>query len=103
MMMTDEEIIAKLEETTTKAEQLQGETLCTILRRNAGVRYLRPYLQGHRGGPHIDKETFRRTVPLSSYDDYADYIGRMADGDFPCDDDDTPLMSFDPLLLFFYR
>lgn len=103
-MLTDEEIIAKLEETTTKAEQLQRETLCTILQRNAGVQYLLPYLQGHRGDSPIDKETFRLTVPLSSYDDYADYIGKLADGDVLCDDaDDMPLMSFDPLLLFFYR
>lgn len=101
--MSDDEIIKKLEETTMNAEQLQRETLAVILERNAGVRYLQPYLQGYISEP-IDAATFRRVVPLSSYDDYADCINRLADGVLDdVNEDGQPLMSFDNLLCFFYR
>ncbi|KAL3531389.1 hypothetical protein ACH5RR_010711 [Cinchona calisaya] len=100
-MMSDDEIIKKLEETTMNAVQLQRETLAIILERNGGVSYLQPYLQGYNA-PVISAATFRRLVPLSSYEDYADYINRLADGVLD-DDNGQPLMSFDNLLYFFYR
>ncbi|THG04480.1 hypothetical protein TEA_022652 [Camellia sinensis var. sinensis] len=96
-MMTDDELITKLEETTKDAPRHQLDTLRAILERNAAVRYL------HRGYPTpsaVDAATFRRSVPLSCYDDdYADHILRIADGD---DDDDRPLLSVDSLVCFFY-
>ncbi|CAL5433103.1 unnamed protein product [Camellia sinensis] len=96
-MMTDDELITKLEETTKDAPRHQLDTLRAILERNAAVRYL------HRGYPTpsaVDAATFRRFVPLSCYDDdYADHILRIADGD---DDDDRPLLSVDSLVCFFY-
>lgn len=102
-MMRDEEIIEKVEETTKKAEQLQRETLSAILRRNASVRYLQAV--GYEDDDDDDsiggrEDSFRRVVPLSSYDDYAEYMGKLADGD---DEDGRPFLSFDPLLFFFYR
>ncbi|KAA8550916.1 hypothetical protein F0562_002600 [Nyssa sinensis] len=97
-MMTDEEIINKLEATTKDATRHQLDTLQTILECNAGVRYLQTYLRGYRSP--VDAVTFRRAVPLSCYDDYADDIHRMADGIIG--DDAQPLLSVDPLICFFY-
>ncbi|KAF8394477.1 hypothetical protein HHK36_020685 [Tetracentron sinense] len=99
--MTDEEILNKLEECTKDAKHLQLQTLQTILERNGCVRYLQPHLRGYSAP--VDADTFRRVVPLSSYDDYADSINCLADG---CsdhdDDDDPPILSVDPLVCFFY-
>lgn len=96
--MTDEEILRTLEDTTNDAVRHQLETLRKILEHQAGVSYLRSHLQGYSAT--VDAETFRRAVPLSSYDDYVDYIDRMADGLI---DLDQPLLSVDTLLCFFYR
>ncbi|KAG6703707.1 hypothetical protein I3842_07G099300 [Carya illinoinensis] len=96
--MTDEEILRMLEDTTKEASRHQLETLRSILERQAGVLYLRSHLQGHDEQP-VDAATFRRAVPLSSYDDYVDHIDRMADG---LVDHDLPLLSVDTLLCFFY-
>ncbi|CAL5433109.1 unnamed protein product [Camellia sinensis] len=96
-MMTDDELITKLEETTKDAPRHQLDTLRAILERNAAVRYLR---RGYPTPATVDAATFRRSVPLSCYDDdYADHILRIADGD---DDDDLPLLSVDSLVCFFY-
>lgn len=95
--MTDEEILRTLEDTTNDAVRHQLETLRKILEHQAGVSYLRSHLQGYSAT--VDAETFRRAVPLSSYDDYVDYIDRMADGLI---DLDQPLLSVDTLLCFFY-
>ncbi|GMP99897.1 hypothetical protein CsSME_00047202 [Camellia sinensis var. sinensis] len=96
-MMTDDELITKLEETTKDAPRHQLDTLRAILERNAAVRYLR---RGYPTPAAVDAATFRRSVPLSCYDDdYADHILRIADGD---DDDDRPLLSVDSLVCFFY-
>lgn len=97
--MTDEEILRMLEDTTMEASRHQLETLQSILERQAGVLYLRPHLHGHDEQP-VDDATFRRAVPLSSYDDYVDHIDRMADG---LVDHDLPLLSVDTLLCFFLR
>ncbi|CAL5357546.1 unnamed protein product [Camellia sinensis] len=96
-MMTDDELITKLEETTKDAPRHQLDTLRAILERNAGVRYLRRHYPTPAA---VDAATFRRSVPLSCYDDdYADHILRIADGS----DDDRPLLSVDSLVCFFYR
>lgn len=93
-MMTDEELREKLEESTRNAKHHQLETLRSILHHNGSVRYLQSF--SHKGDPS-DPATFTRVVPLSSYDDYVDYIHQMADGKH------DPLLSVDPLLCFFYR
>ncbi|KAJ4832370.1 hypothetical protein Tsubulata_050589 [Turnera subulata] len=74
--MTVEEVLQSFEESTKKAIDHQLHTLQSILAHQASVSYLRPYLSGHL--PPIDAATFRRLVPLSSYDDYADHIENMA-------------------------
>lgn len=103
-VISDDDIIEKLEETTRNAEQLQRETLRAILERNAGVRYLQPYLPRYHTHPVVlDPSTFRRVAPWSSNSDYADHIHKLADGVLHDCEDDKPLMSFDELLCFFYR
>uniref|UniRef100_A0A1D1YDG0 Putative indole-3-acetic acid-amido synthetase GH3.6 n=1 Tax=Anthurium amnicola TaxID=1678845 RepID=A0A1D1YDG0_9ARAE len=97
----DEEVLRRLEEYTRDAPRRQLETLRAILDRNAGCGYLRGYLLPPSGHPadHAppDAESFRRLVPVSSYDDYADHIQQMADGT-----GDTSALSSDPLVCFFY-
>ncbi|KAF2314917.1 hypothetical protein GH714_037166 [Hevea brasiliensis] len=95
--MTNEELLAKLEDSTKDAALHQLQTLHSILQHQAGVRYLWPFLSGYH--EPIDAETFRRLVPLSSYEDYADHISRMANGE---PDHDHPFLSVDPLVCFFY-
>lgn len=93
-MMTDEELIQKLEDLTINAPQHQMETLRSILLHNGTVRYLQPF---NKGPLPLDHSTFTRLVPLSSYEDYVDHINHMAEGK------DDPFLSVDPLLCFFYR
>lgn len=98
-MMTDEDILKKLEDSTKNATRHQLETLQSILERQSGVRYLQPYLSGCCAP--IDAATYKRTVPLSCYDDYADHINQLAGGDHG--QNDQPLLAVDPLVCFFYR
>ncbi|XP_042497141.1 probable indole-3-acetic acid-amido synthetase GH3.6 [Macadamia integrifolia] len=109
MMEGDKEIMKKLDESTCDAQRLQLQTLQSILQRNARVGYLQPHLhhlQASQNDDHdndndpltlLHPDTFRRLVPLSSYEDYAHLINRIADGLDP-----SSLLSFDPLLCFFY-
>ncbi|KAG8389398.1 hypothetical protein BUALT_Bualt02G0225100 [Buddleja alternifolia] len=99
-MATDDDVIGKLEHTFEDATRHQLETLVAILERNGGVSYLHPYLGGY-DEPPVDASTFRRSVPLSCYDDYDDHISKLADGVI-CDDRGQPLLSVDQLLCFFY-
>ncbi|KAJ4967746.1 hypothetical protein NE237_014447 [Protea cynaroides] len=91
--MDDEEILKKLEDSTRDAHRLQLQTLQSILQRNARVGYLQRFHHLQLDQP----DTFRRHVPLSSYDYYAHLINRIADGIDP-----PSLLSIDPLLCFFY-
>ena len=97
-MTTEEELLAKLEDSTRDAKRLQVEALESIIERHGGVRYLQRHLRNYDAP--IDVATFRRVVPLSTYEDYSDDINRLADGP---PDQDQPLLSVDPLVCFFYR
>ncbi|KAJ4839651.1 hypothetical protein Tsubulata_045154 [Turnera subulata] len=94
--MTDEEVLQSLEEYTKNAIDHQHRTLRSILAHQAYVSYLRPYFSGHL--PPIDAATFRRLVPLSSYDDYADHINNLANHGSV--DQYPPVLSVDPLHCF---
>uniref|UniRef100_A0A7C9CKF0 Uncharacterized protein n=1 Tax=Opuntia streptacantha TaxID=393608 RepID=A0A7C9CKF0_OPUST len=96
----DDQLIAKIEETTVDATRHQLDTLRQILQRNATVGYLRRHLDQSAA---VDADNFRRIVPLSTYDDYADYINKIADGMFDDGDEGRHFLSFDPLLCFFLR
>lgn len=82
---------------TSDATRHQHEALQSILERQGAVSYLRPHLQAYNAP--VDAATFRRAVPLSSYDDYVDHINSIANG---LVDHDQPLLSVDPLVCFFY-
>lgn len=97
--MADGEILKTLEHSTKDAVALQFQTLHTIIERNGRSGYLRRY----GGGATLDTQSFRESVPLSCYDDYADCINRMADGDGGDADDDLQLLCVDPLVCFFNR
>ncbi|KAJ4829135.1 hypothetical protein Tsubulata_011825 [Turnera subulata] len=96
--MTVEEVLQSFEESTKKAIDHQLHTLQSILAHQASVSYLHPYLSGHL--PPIDAATFRRLVPLSSYDDYADHIDTLAN--YSSNGDHPPVLSVDPLHCFHY-
>ncbi|XP_021730857.1 probable indole-3-acetic acid-amido synthetase GH3.6 [Chenopodium quinoa] len=100
-MAEDDDLINKIEETTINAKRCQHETLATILRINGRVGYLQRYLGNTNFYDHFDAETFRRLVPLSTYDDYADHINRMAEGIIDDDVDGWHFLSFDPIICFF--
>ncbi|KAK8998185.1 hypothetical protein V6N11_083579 [Hibiscus sabdariffa] len=82
----------------------QADTLRSILQHQRGVHYLQRYLPDVGDHDHpVDAATFRRSVPLSCYDDYADYINQLADGDnYSVDHDPRHILSIDPLDCFFY-
>ncbi|KAL4304742.1 hypothetical protein HN51_038880 [Arachis hypogaea] len=96
-MAEEEEVIEKLEEYTKNARHHQLETLRSILQHNAKVLYLQRFLSNLHHD--LDADTFRSLVPLSSFEDYADYINHMAEHGTQ---HDSPLLSVDPLLGFFY-
>ncbi|KAM0998320.1 hypothetical protein FF1_008075 [Malus domestica] len=96
--MTDDELLTKLDDSTRSATLHQIDALRSILDQNGSVAYLQPYLPPHDTPP--DAAAFRRSVPLSTYDDYAEFINQMADT--PHIHRQQPLLSVDPLLCFFY-
>lgn len=87
--MTDEELLQKLEDLTKNAQHHHLETLRSILLHNGIVHYLQSFKKGSL--LHLDPSTFARVVPLSTYEDYVDYINQMAEGK------DDPFLSVDPL------
>ncbi|XP_022758134.1 probable indole-3-acetic acid-amido synthetase GH3.6 [Durio zibethinus] len=101
--MTDEALLKQLEESTKDIARQQAETLHSILQHQRRVRYLQRYLPDvqDQNAP-IHAATFKHFVPLSCYDDYADYISQLANGDCTDDHDHHHLLSVDPLLCFFY-
>ncbi|KAJ6848315.1 putative indole-3-acetic acid-amido synthetase GH3.6 [Iris pallida] len=90
MALSDEQVLQTIEESTINARALQLQTLRSILSRNSAATFLRHHRQP------TDADSFRRLVPLSSYEDYADTIQKMADGELP-----AASLSLDPLLCFF--
>lgn len=64
-----------IEDLTTNADKFQQQILHQILTQNADTEYLHGFLQGQS-----DKETFKKKVPIVSYDDYKPYIERLANG-----------------------
>ncbi|KAG9457781.1 hypothetical protein H6P81_002289 [Aristolochia fimbriata] len=72
-----ETLIDVFEAETKDAERVQRETLERILEENGEAEYLKKFgLDGK-----WDEETYRKCVPLASYQDFKPYIKRIADGD----------------------
>ncbi|RZC46368.1 hypothetical protein C5167_039315 [Papaver somniferum] len=66
-----------IEEITKKADEVQKQVLHEILSRSAHVEYL----QRHGLCGHTDRETFKRVMPVVTYEDLQPDITRIADGD----------------------
>ena len=65
-----------LEDVTSNAKQIQDSVLEAILSRNAQTEYLKGFLNGQ-----LDKQSFKKNLPLVTYEDYRPYIDRIADGE----------------------
>ncbi|CAA7031550.1 unnamed protein product [Microthlaspi erraticum] len=75
--------LSLLEDVTTNAMQVQDSVLEAILSRNAQTEYLKGLLNGQ-----LDKQSFKKNVPVVTYEDYRPYIDRIANGepyDLICD------------------
>ncbi|KAK1435655.1 hypothetical protein QVD17_01421 [Tagetes erecta] len=66
-----------IEDVTTNPDQIQQQILTKILTQNATVEYL------HRYGvsAHTDRKTFKKLIPVVSYEDIHSDITRIANGD----------------------
>ncbi|XVE50459.1 hypothetical protein DITRI_Ditri01bG0163800 [Diplodiscus trichospermus] len=66
-----------IEDVTSNADEVQKKVLEEILSRNAYVEYL----QRHGLNGHTDRETFKKTMPVITYEDIQPYIDRIANGE----------------------
>ncbi|KAJ9671932.1 hypothetical protein PVL29_025536 [Vitis rotundifolia] len=66
-----------IEDVTTNADQVQKRVLAEILTRNARVEYL----HRHGLGGHTDRDTFKKLMPVITYEDLQPDITRIANGD----------------------
>jgi len=75
--------LSLLEDVTTNVKQIQDSVLEAILSRNAHTEYLSGFLNGQ-----ADKKSFKKNVPVVTYEDIKPYIDRIANGepsDLICD------------------
>ncbi|TYH30256.1 hypothetical protein ES288_A01G080000v1 [Gossypium darwinii] len=79
-----------IEDVTSNADEVQKKVLEEILSRNAHVEYLQT--RGLNG--HTDRETFKKTMPVISYEDIQPHIDRIANGDT------SPILSSNPISEF---
>ena len=90
---SDMKVIQFIEEMTGNADTVQTNVLAEILGRNADTEYLRYYnLNGA-----TDRQTFKSTIPMVTYDDLQPIIQRIADGDR------SPILSAHPISEFLTR
>ncbi|XP_073054606.1 indole-3-acetic acid-amido synthetase GH3.6-like [Primulina eburnea] len=66
-----------IEEVTKNADEIQRKVLAEILTRNAHVEYMKRH--GLNG--RIDRETFKKVIPVITYEDIFPDINRIANGD----------------------
>ncbi|OMO73265.1 GH3 auxin-responsive promoter [Corchorus olitorius] len=71
-----EAILRAIEEQTTNAHEIQQQLLEDILKENAETEYLNKYLNGQ-----IDKQLFKKNVPIVTYEDIKHYIDRIVNGE----------------------
>ncbi|XP_062104691.1 indole-3-acetic acid-amido synthetase GH3.6-like [Humulus lupulus] len=79
-----------IEDVTTNADEVQGRVVSEILSRSANVEYL----QRHGLKGHTDRETFRKVMPIVTYEDLKPYIDRIANGDT------SPILCSEPISEF---
>ena len=82
-----------IEHVTSNADQVQSNVLAEILSRNANVEYLQRY--GLNGA--TDRDTFKKLLPVISYEDIEPDITRIANGDT------SPILCSKPISEFLTR
>lgn len=89
----DAKALRFIEEMTRNAEAVQETVLAEILSRNAETEYLKRFkLDGA-----TDRETFKKKIPVITYDDVQPEIQRIANGDR------SPILSSHPISEFLTR
>ncbi|GJZ17784.1 indole-3-acetic acid-amido synthetase GH3.6 [Tanacetum coccineum] len=79
-----------IEDVTSSPDQVQKRVLSEILTQNANVEYLKRHgLYGH-----TDRDTFKKLIPVITYDDLQPDITRIANGD------KSPILSSHPISEF---
>lgn len=66
-----------IEDVTANADEVQKRVLAEILSSNANVEYLKRH--GLNG--HTDRDTFKKLIPVITYEDIQPDIKRIANGD----------------------
>lgn len=89
----NKKILEFIEDVTLNADQVQQKVLSEILSRNANVEYLKRY--GLNG--HTDRDTFKKILPVISYEDIQTDINRIANGDT------SPILCSKPISEFLTR
>jgi auxin responsive GH3 family protein len=89
----NKKIIDFIEDATSHADEIQKNVLAEILSHNANVEYL----QRHGLNGHTDSETFKKLLPIISYEDIKHDINRIANGDT------SPILTSNPISNFLTR
>ncbi|KAL4310152.1 hypothetical protein GQ457_01G005370 [Hibiscus cannabinus] len=79
-----------IEDVTSNADEVQRKVLEEILGRNAHVEYL----QTHGLSGHIDRESFKKIMPVITYEDVQPHVERIANGDM------SPILCSEPISEF---
>lgn len=82
-----------IENVTANADEVQKKVLAEILSRNAHVEYL----QRHGLNGHTDRDTFKKLMPVITYEDIQNDINRIANGDA------SPILCSKPISEFLTR
>ena len=90
---TNKKKLEFIEEITSNPDHIQQQVLSEILSRNAHVEYL----TRHGLNGHTDRETFKKTMPVISYEDILPDINRIALGDT------SPILCSHPISEFLTR
>jgi auxin responsive GH3 family protein len=89
----NKKVLQFIEDVTANADEVQKRVLAEILSRNASVEYL----QRHGLNSHTDRETFKKVMPVITYEDIQPDINRIANGDT------SPILCSNPISEFLTR
>lgn len=92
-VLEDNKKLEFIEDVTKHADEVQKRVLSEILTRNAHVEYLKRHgLEGN-----TDRDTFKKIMPVITYEDILPDINRIANGD------NSPILCSDPISEFLTR
>ncbi|GLJ20892.1 hypothetical protein SUGI_0381190 [Cryptomeria japonica] len=86
----DKKALDFIENVTIHADQVQAQVLSEILTRDANTEYLKRYDLNGR----TDRDSFKKLLPVITYEDLQPDIVRIANGD------ETPILSSHPVSEF---